>query len=129
MVDKNKEREPRMTGGERVAPPVETPAKPEGNLEVEGWMEKIEKKFARVPNKTSDVSDDSVVVQQPQSDQPPITLPVTQQQMTAGKKAPTDQGIAWLVAWAIRQIKRLARLGRGVRLQDLPEISDKQKQK
>lgn len=104
---------------------VEVPKSSEQNLEVEGWMEKIEKKFARVPNDTSDVNDDAVVVQPFDSaqgrGQPPVTLPINQQQMQVGKKAKTDMGIAWLVTWAIRQIKRLTRMGRKVRLEDMPE--------
>jgi len=100
---------------------VEAPKIPEQNLESMSFMEKIEKKFARVPNTTSDVNDDTVVVQQPQAQQPPVTLPINVQQMQVGKTAKTDLGIAWLVSWAIRQIKMLAKLGRKVRLQDIPE--------
>jgi len=103
---------------------VEAPKIPEQNLESMSFMEKIEKKFARVPNTTSDVNDDTVVVQpfgSAQGKQPPITLPINQQQMQVGKTAKTDLGIAWLVSWAIRQIKMLAKLGRKVRLQDIPE--------
>lgn len=123
MVDAKKELEPRVGNVERVAvPQVETPKSPEQNLEVESWVEKIEKRFGRVPNKTADVTDDTVVVQQPQAQQPPVTLPVNQQQMQAGQKAKTDTGIAWLVTWAIRQIKMLTKLGRNVRLQDIPEV-------
>ena len=122
MVDIKKELEPRTGGVERVMPPVEMPKSPEVNLEVEGWMEKIEKKFARVPSKTNDVTDDTVVVPQPQSQQPPVTIPVTQQQMTLGKKAKPDTALAWLVVWAMRKIKQLTRLGKNVRLQDIPEV-------
>ena len=103
---------------------VEAPKIPEQNLESMSFMEKIEKKFARVPNTTSDVNDDTVVVQpfgSAQGKQPPVTLPINVQQMQVGKTAKTDLGIAWLVSWAIRQIKMLAKLGRKVRLQDIPE--------
>lgn len=122
-MNTKKELEPmRESQGEQG---VEAPKIPEQNLEVSSWMEKIEKKFARVPNQTSDVSDDSVVVQPtPQSDQPPITLPINQQQMVVGKKAKTDTGIAWLVSWAIRQIKIFTRMGRKVRLEDIPEVGE-----
>lgn len=121
MMDSKKEFEPR--GNEVGSPTVETPKKLEQNLEVSSWMEKIEKKFARVPNDTSDIADDTVVVQQqPDPQQPPVTLPVNQQQMAKGKAAKTDAGVAWLVTWAIRQIKLLSRLGRKVKLQDLPEV-------
>ena len=132
MVVMKKEKEP-MGGIERVRVPedpshveagqitVEAPKSSEQNLETLSWMEKIEKKFARVPNQTADVTDDTVVIQQPQTQQPPVTLPVNQQQMQMGKKAKTDTGIAWLVTWAIRQIKRLTRAGRNVRLEDMPE--------
>lgn len=139
MVDVTKEKEP-SGNVERVrvpeeTPTVEAPKAAESNLEVTSWMEKIEKKFARVPNKTSDVSDDTVVVQQPQPQQPPVTLPVNPQQMQAGKKASPDTGLAWLVTWAIRQIKLLAQGGREIKLQEMPiaepvnqnqEKSDKQ---
>lgn len=105
---------------------AEAPKTAEQNLETLSWMEKIEKKFARVPNTTSDVVDDTVVVQPFGSaqghGQPAVTLPVNQQQMQVGKIAKTDTGIAWLVTWAIRQIKLLAKVGRKVRLQDMPEV-------
>ncbi len=135
MVDVSKEKDPKsitQERGERYTVPeekisVESGRKPEevekDNLEVASWMEKIEKKFARVPNQTSDVSDDGVVVQQDDAQQPPVTIAVTQAQMKAGKTAKPDLGIAWLVAWAIRQIKKISRLGRRVRLQDMPEAN------
>ena len=124
MVDISKEKEP-IGGSERVRVPEEvaTVEAKRDNLEVSSWMEKIEKKFARVPNDTADVTDDTVVVQQqPQTQQPPVTLPVNQQQMLVGKKAKIELGIAWLVTWAIRQIKLLSRQGKKVRLQDMPEV-------
>ena len=125
MVDMKKEKEPGR-GFERVSVPEEMPTveakrSAESSLEVSSWIEKIEKKFARVPNQTSDITDDSVIVQQPQAQQPPVTLPVNQQQMLMGKKAKTDLGIAWLVTWVVRQIKLLTRAGRKVRLEDMPE--------
>ncbi len=127
MVDLKKEKEPGQ-GMERVRLPddlttVEAPDRSKENLEVMSWIEKIEKKFARVPNDTTDVTDDVVVIQPaPATDQPPVTLPVNQVQMQKGKTAKTDTGIAWLVTWAIRQIKKLSRLGRKVRLEDMPEV-------
>jgi len=123
-MDTKKELEPLRQAQGKLE--VEVPKSEEKNLEVESWMEKIEKKFARVPNDTNDVSDDTVVVQPFGSaqgrGQPPVTLPVNQQQMQVGKKAKTDMGIAWLVTWAIRQIKKLTRMGRKVRLEDMPEV-------
>ena len=127
MVDLKKEKEPGQ-GMERVRLPddlttVEAPDRSKENLEVMSWIEKIEKKFARVPNDTTDVTDDAVVIQPaPATDQPPVTLPVNQVQMQKGKTAKTDVGIAWLVTWAIRQIKKLSKLGRKVRLEDMPEV-------
>lgn len=94
--------------------------------EVESWMQKIEKKFARVPNQTKTPMDDDVVVQNPQSNQPPITLPVTAAQVAVGKKSPVTDGITWLVSWVVRQWKILTKQGRKVRLQDLPEIDSKE---
>ena len=138
MVDMKKEKEP-MVGMERVRLPedppigeaglttVEAPKRDKENLEVATWIEKIEKQFARVPNQTSDVNDDQVVVQQPQAQQPPVTLPVNQMQMAKGKAAKTDLGITWLVAWVIRQIKIFAKSGRRVRLADMPEAKQEQK--
>lgn len=125
MVDLNKEKL-QVSSMERVRVPeeqitVESPKNVEQNLETLSWMEKIEKRFARVPNQTTDVSDDTVVIQQPQAQQPPITLPVNQRQMQIGKKAATDNGVAWLVTWAIRQIKILTKLGKKVKFQDMPE--------
>jgi hypothetical protein len=127
MVDLKKEKEPGQ-GMERVRLPddlttVEAPDRSKENLEVMSWIEKIEKKFARVPNDTTDLTDDTVVIQPaPATDQPPVTLPVNQVQMQKGKTAKTDLGIAWLVTWAIRQIKKLSKLGRKVRLEDMPEV-------
>lgn len=131
MVDMKKEKQP-MGEAERVRLPedlttVEAPNRDKENLEVTTWIEKIEKQFARVPNDTSDVNDDEVAIQQPQAQQPPVTLPVNQQQMAKGKVAKVNLGIAWLVTWAIRQIKILSRLGRKVRLQDMPEIKQTNK--
>ncbi len=122
MVDTTKELEPNAPGMEQVKAVMETAPKPEENLEVESWMEKIEKKFARIPNSTSDVNDDTVVLQPAQSGQPAVTLPVTQAQMQAGKKTKMENSLAWLVTWALRQIKLLTRLGKRVRLQDIPEV-------
>lgn len=131
MVDMKKEKEPGQ-GMERVRLPeemttVEAPNRDKENLEVTTWIEKIEKQFARVPNDTTDVNDDQVVIEQPQAQQPPVTLPVNQKQMAKGKTAKVDLGIAWLVTWAIRQIKMLSRLGRKVRLQDMPEVKQTNK--
>lgn len=129
MVDLSKEKEPLRQaqgelGRESVPEEVATVEAKRDNLEVSSWMEKIEKKFARVPNDTVDVTDDTVVVQQqPQTQQPPVTLPVNQQQMAVGKKAKPEMSIAWLVTWAIRQIKLLSRAGKKVRLQDMPEAN------
>lgn len=118
MVDNKKEIEPSTSGVERVVPPVEAPVQPAENLEVSSWMEKIEKKFARTPITPSDVASDAATPPQPPMQQPPVTLPVTQQQMIAGKKAKPNMGIAWLVTWAIRQMKLLARIGRKAQLQE-----------
>lgn len=120
MVDNKKEVQPRIV--EVPAPVVETPRQNEAQPEVESWMQKIERRFARVPNKTVTPMDDNVVVQQPQSQQPPVTMPINQTQMQVGKVARPDEGIAWLVAWVVRQIKVLTKLGKRVRLQDMPEI-------
>jgi hypothetical protein len=124
MVDLNKEKLsgmlPEMS---KISEPISESNGRKENTEVSSWMEKIEKKFARVPNDTTDVTDDTVVIQPaPTSDQPAVTLPVNQVQMQKGKTAKTDMGIAWLVTWAIRQIKKLSRLGRKVRLEDMPEV-------
>lgn len=120
MVDNKKEIQPRVV--EVPAASVEAPKQNETQPEVESWMQKIERRFARVPNKTPSPMDDAVVVQQPQSQQPPVTMPINQTQMQAGKVAKPDEGIAWLVAWVVRQIKMLTKLGKRVRLQDMPEI-------
>lgn len=120
MVDNKKEIQPRPVESEQVR--VEAPRPVEAQPEVESWMQKIERRFARVPNKTITPMDDTVVVQQPKSQQPPVTMPINQTQMQAGKIAKPDEGIAWLVAWVVRQIKMLTKLGRRVRLQDMPEI-------
>lgn len=120
-MDNKKEMQPSGVERNVVSPDLIKPV--ELQPPVESWMQKIERRFARVPNATSDVTDDSVVVQQPQSQQPPVTLPVNHTQMQAGKTTPITEGITWLVAWVVRQIKVLTRSGRSVRLQDMPEIS------
>lgn len=96
------------------------------NPEVSSWMEKIEKKLGRVPNNTSDVNDDTVVIQQQkQDDQPPVTLPISSASMVAGKTAKVDTGLAWLVTWVMRQIKKFTRIGRKVKMMDIPEVGRK----
>ena len=122
MVDMKKEMEP-IQRSERVdlpeeRPTVEVPASVDQNLEVSSW---IEKRFARTPSAPTDATGDTASVPQPTLQQPPVTLPVTHQQVQVGKKANTDLGIAWLVTWAIRQIKLLARAGKKVILQDSTE--------
>lgn len=122
MVDNKKEIQPRQV--EAVQVKVEMPRQVETQPEVESWMQKIERRFARVPNKTITPMDDTVVVQQPQSQQPPVTMPINHTQMQVGKMAKPDEGIAWLVAWVVRQIKVLTKMGRSVRLQDMPELKE-----
>ncbi len=121
MPDNKKEIQPRQV--ETARPVIETPRQAEVQPEVESWMQKIERRFARVPNKTVTPMDDNVVVQQPQSQQPPVTMPINQTQMQVGKVAKPEEGIAWLVTWVVRQIKILTKIGKRVRLQDMPEIS------
>lgn len=120
MVDNKKEIQPRPVESTQIR--VETPKPVEVQPEVESWMQKIERRFARVPNKTITPMDDTVVVQQPKSQQPPVTMPINHTQMQVGKVAKPDEGIAWLVTWVVRQIRMLTKLGRRVRLQDMPEI-------
>lgn len=120
MVDNKKEIQPRPVESTQIR--VETPRPVEAQPEVESWMQKIERRFARVPNKTITPMDDTVVVQQPKSQQPPVTMPINHTQMQVGKVAKPDEGIAWLVTWVVRQIRMLTKLGRRVRLQDMPEI-------
>lgn len=127
MPDNKKEIQPRLV--EMVRPVVEVPRQAEVQPEVESWMQKIERRFARVPNKTVTPMDDNVVVQ-PFGDaqglrqqQPPVTMPINQTQMQVGKVAKPEEGIAWLVTWVVRQIKILTKIGKRVRLQDMPEIS------
>ena len=121
MPDNKKEIQPRQV--ETARPVIETPRQAEVQPEVESWMQKIERRFARVPNKTVTPMDDNVVVQQPQSQQPPVTMSINQTQMQVGKVAKPEEGIAWLVTWVVRQIKILTKIGKRVRLQDMPEIS------
>lgn len=122
MVDNKKEIQPRPVESAQIR--VEAPKPVETQPEIESWMQKIERRFARVPNKTVTPMDDKVVVQQPQSQQPPVTMPINQTQMQAGKVAKPDEGIAWLVTWVVRQIRMLTKLGRRVRLQDMPEAKE-----
>lgn len=122
MVDMKKEQELRPSASEAEIRPEELPSKPDENLEVEGWMERIEKKFSKVPSKSDDSVGDTVIVQQPNPGQPPVTLPVTQTQMQIGKSAKPDKGIAWLVVWAIRQLKLLMRMGKTAQLQNSSEV-------
>ena len=134
MVDITKEKESirqaqDLAAGERVRvepeiPTAESPRKAETPLEVESWITKIEKRLGRIPQGKAGVQDDQVIVQQPMSKQPPVKLPINSQQMQVGKKAKTENGIAWLVAWAIRQIKMMARLGRKIEMAEIPEVKE-----
>lgn len=138
MVDTKKEKEPitqsqeMRSNTERKSVPLEVPTaesarkqEQQENLEAQSWIEKIEKKLGRVPKGAPGPQDDTVVVQQPQSNQPPVVLPVNQQQMAKGKTAPVESALAWIFTWAIRQIKMLTKLGRRVRLEDIPEVEEK----
>lgn len=123
MVNNKKEIQPRQAEVDQVK--IENLRQVETQPEVESWMQKIERRFARVPNKTVTPMDDTVVVQpfgDAQGKQPPVTMPINQTQMQVGKVARQDEGIAWLVAWVVRQIKVLTKIGKRVRLQDMPEI-------
>ena len=128
-MDIKKEKEPLgIVSRERAPeefPTVESPRKQEESLEVESWIERIEKRFARVPQDKNQKTDDTVVVTQPQSNQPPVTLPVTQQQINANHNGRPEFSITWLVTWAIRQIKMLTKVGRRVQLKNLPELETK----
>lgn len=133
MASISKEKEPLEGGRIRVEaefPTVESPRKKDAPLEVESWITKIEKKFARVPKGAPGPQDDQVVIQQPQSKQPPIKLPVNPQQIQTGqKKANPELSLTWLVAWAVRQIKVMARLGRKVELASIPEAEQEKEEK
>lgn len=122
MPDNKKESQPRTIESSQGV--VESPKPAEQQPAVESWMQKIERRFARVPNNTPTPTDDTVVVQQSQSQQPPVTLPINQTQMQVGQKSPVEEGITWLVSWVIRQIKMLHKLGRRTRLSDMPEIKE-----
>lgn len=137
MVDTTKEKESirhaqdlAATSRERAPeelPTVESPRKAEDNLEVESWITKIEKRFARIPKGAPGPQDDQVVVQAfdpAQAKQPPVKLPITKQQMVAGQNAPMETGLRWLVTWAIRQIRMLTKIGRKVELKDIPEVKE-----
>ena len=124
MVDMKKEKEP-LGGGERIAipeefPTFETPRKAEPQPEVESWIQKIEKRLSRIPQGQPGPQDDAVVIPQDQSQQPPVTLPVTQQQVNDHHQGKVEVSITWLVTWAIRRIKMMAKVGRRVQLQDIP---------
>lgn len=122
-----REIERREKRGEWEVSPPETSKNVEENLEIESWITKIEKRFARIPKGTPGPQDDNVVITQPQSQQPPVNLPVTQQQIIANKKGKASLSITWLVTWAIRQIRLLTKAGRKIQLRDIPEISEELK--
>lgn len=131
MVDLNKEKEPLRVGREKAPeefPTVESPRKNESqdNLETTSWIEKIEKRLGRIPQGQPGPADDQVVVQQPQSNQPPVKLPVTQSQIKNGKRLKAEFSLAWLVGWAIRQIKMMTKMGRKVELAEIPEVKEKE---
>lgn len=94
-------------------PTVESPRKSE-NVEALSWMEKLERRFGRTPKQgPSDAQDDSSQAI-PKKPQPPVTVPVTATQMQVGQKADPEDGLAWLVLWAKRQIQRLMKQNRKV---------------
>jgi len=127
MVDSTKEKEPIAGGRVRVpeeTATVESPRKPEENLEVESWISKIEKRFARIPKGAPGPQDDQVVVQQPASGQPPVKLPISSQGMVTGQDADVQTGLRWLYTWAVRQIAALARVGKRAIFRELPEAKE-----
>ncbi|GEM_PF-5844239 len=88
---------------------IPIPEKPEGHvvgeehsIEAESVIEKIE----RQKKAGGDVRDDTTVVPA-SSGQPAVTLPVTQDDVKSAKKIPIISSLAWLVAWAVRQMKKL----------------------
>lgn len=101
-----KEQEPASTSLEQeplISPEGEgVVGEPEHSLEVESVIEKLERQRAK---KAGDAQDDVTVV--PASDQPAVTLPVTQDDIVQGKKLPILASLRWLVEWAVRQIKKL----------------------
>lgn len=100
-----KEQEPTSSSQREPLSPLEggeVSEEPERSPEVESVIEKLERQRAQ---KTGDAQDDTTVV--PASDQPAVTLPVTQDDMVQGKKLPILASLRWLVEWAVRQIKKL----------------------
>lgn len=100
----DKEREPLITPESK--PETETQenvgsGEQEHSLEAESVIEKIEKQRKRV----SDIQDDTTVVSA--SDQPAVTLPVTQDEVEGAGKIPIISSLRWLVEWAKKQIKKL----------------------
>lgn len=104
MPDK-KEQEPVsvVERGAKTKETIEAPGKPDRSPEVESVIEKLETQ--RVKKSPGDVQDDASTVVLP-SDQPAVTLPVTQDDIVKGKKLPIITSLRWLVEWAVRQVKK-----------------------
>ncbi len=82
-------------------------AKRESSLEVESVIEKLERQ-TRVDNQNQDQNGDinAGTVVSASDDQPAVTLPLTQNDMTQGQKMSVWESLRWLAEWAVRQVKK-----------------------
>lgn len=79
----------------------------QGSAEIESVVKKIERKLGRQAKRDpGDIQDDAGVVVQPQSDQPAVTVSVTQDDVAQGKKLPVASSFRWLIEWVVRQVKK-----------------------
>ncbi|HJZ06216.1 hypothetical protein A2634_02095 [Candidatus Amesbacteria bacterium RIFCSPHIGHO2_01_FULL_48_32] len=94
---------------ERVIEEVEeVPAEPEvePKLEREGWIEKVEKE-AELGQAGTDDYVGQVLMGSANPQNPKVTIPLTDDQITQGLHHKVWEAIRWLAVWCIRQMKKL----------------------
>lgn len=107
MVQNVEQRESRPEGVQETPQVPEATKEKDHSLEVEGWVEKVERKQSQTQKPATDIQDDTkVTVSPPQTAQPAVTLPVTQNDMQVGATMPVTTAFRWLVEWVNRQIKK-----------------------
>lgn len=79
------------------------------SLEVESVIEKLER---NVKSQGDDKQDDLGTVVQPISDQPAVTLPLTQGEVDEGEKLGMNSSYRWLVEWVKMMMEKLGKRGK-----------------
>ena len=105
-MPENQEQELVVAGKEAPIPRPETKeitSDKEASLEVESVIEKLERNVKQTGDKQDDVG---ATVAQPKSDQPAVTLPITQDDVEEGEKLGMDSSFRWLVEWVKMMLRK-----------------------